>query len=239
MRPEIICHMMSSVDGRLDCDRYTSSFDGKTFDEVSEIYFEISNRYDADAIMIGRKTVQKHYFHRYFSSRTSTAVKSLDSYKGNLKSKRYTIIADPKGKIFYESDTADGENIIAVLGETVSAEYLDHLKVTGISYVFAGPAGSDMKLALETLKKEFGINKILLEGGGYINGAFLKAGLIDQLSLMIYPGIDGLAGTSTIFDYCGIADELPAKNQKLEFKAAEVLNDGIVWLTYKIHGANG
>ena len=113
---------------------------------------------------------------------------------------------------------------------------MEHLRELGISYLFAGENGDNMALALETLRVEFGIEKLLLEGGGVINGVFLKAGLIDELSLMIYPGIDGLAGTSTIFDYIGKrSNELPAKSQRLELLATEVLQDGIVWLRYKFH----
>lgn len=236
MKPYVICHMMSSVDGRLDCDRYTEPFSGKSFNEVSKSYFDISLKYKAQAIMIGRKTIQKHYFPRTFQSTSITPISSLECHVGNLLSNRFTITVDPKGKILYEDDKADGENIIAVLSEQVSQEYLEHLRAMGISYLFAGPNGDDMKLALETLRVEFGIERLILEGGGIINGAFLKAKLIDELSLMIYPGIDGLAGMATIFDYVSTKpNEKPAEGQRLEFIASEVLNDGIVWIRYKFH----
>ncbi len=235
MRPYVICHMMSSVDGRLDCDRYTEHYSGKSFETVSDVYFTISRNFDAQAIMIGRKTVQKHYFTKTFETESSRAINTFDSYLGKQESSRMTIVVDPKGKIFYEDDNADGENIIAILGEKVSKEYLQHLQEKGISYLFAGENGDNMQLALEILRVEFGIEKILLEGGGVINGAFLKAGLIDELSLMVYPGIDGLAGAATIFEYKGKAEEYPAKGQHLEFISSEVLPDGIVWLRYKFH----
>ncbi len=35
------------------------------------------------------------------------------------------------------------------------------------------------------------------------NGAFLKAGLIDEISVLIHPAVDGLAGVQTIFEYQG------------------------------------
>jgi riboflavin biosynthesis pyrimidine reductase len=53
---------------------------------------------------------------------------------------------------------------------------------------------------LETLGKAFGLKILLLEGGGRINGSFLKAGLIDEISLLAFPGIDGLSGMPTIFE---------------------------------------
>lgn len=57
MRPKIICHMMSSVDGKLIAERWTPSFTGKNLDDATEPYFEISNQLGGDAWMIGRKTL--------------------------------------------------------------------------------------------------------------------------------------------------------------------------------------
>lgn len=85
------------------------------------------------------------------------------------------------------------------------------------------PDGSDLPLALQILGKTFGLKTLLLEGGGRINGAFLKAGLIDEISLLVYPGIDGLAGVPTIFEYTGSVDEQPAAGQSLRHLSTETL----------------
>jgi len=49
----------------------------------------------------------------------------------------------------------------------------------------------DLAQAVSLLGQHFGIRRLLLEGGGHINGAFLEAGLVDELSLLVVPGIDG------------------------------------------------
>lgn len=92
-----------------------------------------------------------------------------------------------------------------------------------------------MAKAMDVLGSDFGFTHLRLEGGGTINGTFLKAGLQDDLSLLIYPGIDGLSGVSSIFEYHGKADELPAAGQALELKLVETLQDGMVWMQYKFH----
>lgn len=99
----------------------------------------------------------------------------------------------------------------------------------------AGPKGDDVPRLLGALAADFGMTRVLVEGGGTINGAFLKAGVIDELSLMLYPGIDGLAGVPSIFEYQGAADEKPAEGQSMELVAVETLPDGIVWLRYRFH----
>ena len=68
-----------------------------------------------------------------------------------------------------------------------------------------------------------------------MNGVFLKAGLIDELSLTVYPGIDGLKGVPTIFEYAGTTDERPADGQCLELLSATTEEGGLVWLRYRFH----
>ncbi|MCD7963053.1 MAG: RibD family protein [Rikenellaceae bacterium] len=235
MRPKIVCHMMSSVDGRLLTDRYTESFDGRRKEDFYDIYFRISRDFHADGWIVGRKTVQESDFTKTFEYDKYPPAEITETWHGKYESERYAIVIDPKGKIIYEDDRFDGDNIITILGEGVSQEYLNHLRDMGISYLFAGPHGSDLNIAVETLRNEFGIEKLLLEGGGIINGKFLKEGLIDELSLLVYPGIDGLAGIPTIFEYFGKQNELPAQGQSLELTEVRQLDPGLVWLRYKFH----
>ena len=70
----------------------------------------------------------------------------------------------------------------------------------GVSYIFAGERELDLGLALEILNRELGIERLLLEGGGGSNGSFLRAGLIDEISLAICPAVDGAKGAPSIFD---------------------------------------
>ena len=114
MRPYIICHMMSSVDGRLDTNQYTQPFDGKSFDSVSNVYFEVSNNFKAQAIMIGRKTVQKHYFKMELKSTTHTHVESDESYSQESESERYTVMLDAKGKVLEGGCRGEGQRREAV-----------------------------------------------------------------------------------------------------------------------------
>lgn len=51
-------------------------------------------------------------------------IKKWFSEIGNRASATSAIILDPKGKLSYTGDNLNGDNIIAILGETVSEEYL-------------------------------------------------------------------------------------------------------------------
>lgn len=88
---------------------------------------------------------------------------------------------------------------------------------------------------MEVLYERFGVRRISLQGGGIINGAMLAAGLLDELSLVVYSGIDGFTTAPSIFEYLGAADENPAEGQSLELLNVEVQPHGIVWLRYRFH----
>jgi 5-amino-6-(5-phosphoribosylamino)uracil reductase len=237
--------MISSVDGRLYPQRYTPTVTGKAWDDFEAAYFNKTIDLGADGLIIGRKTAQMEAegAARSFQPTNPKPAENPATFVGRRWSSRSAIMADPRGRIVYETDTIPipysphpgGEDVIAILGERVSAEYLEHLREHNISYAFAGPDGRDVGAAMEALGTDFGLKNVLVCGGGIINGAFLKAGLIDELSLMIYPGVDGLAGVASIFEYQGAQDELPAEGQSLELTSSETLDDGIVWLRYAFH----
>lgn len=236
MRPHIICHMMSSVDGRIVGNGWTRPFDGTPYETVIDCYFDISDDMGADAEWLGRKTVQTDLVPDTFDHGDLPTTDHFDTFFGTRETARMCIVMDPKGKIRYSGDRIMGENIIVVLGESVSKAYLEHLRELGISYLFAGHDGHDLDKALAILG-DFGIRKIMLQGGGTINASFLKAGLIDELSLLIYPGIDGLAGIPAVFDYSGSGGERPAKDQSLELLSMQMLQHGVAWLRYRFHPA--
>lgn len=233
MRPEIICHMVSSIDGRLLADRWTPPANRIDSDLVRRHYAAVGARLDADGWMVGRKTMQE------FAKGVARAFDGADcglrnTHIADRKGRDVAVAIDPHGKLHYGQDHAEGDHIVAVLSERVTNTYLAELRADGVSYLFAGEDGRDLPRALDILGSEFGLNTLRLEGGGRINGAFLKAGLIDQISLLIYPGIDGLAGIPSIFEYIGTPDERPAEGRTLRHLATETLSGGMVWLRYRL-----
>jgi 2,5-diamino-6-(ribosylamino)-4(3H)-pyrimidinone 5'-phosphate reductase len=164
------------------------------------------------------------------SKRTKQSIPKTD-FVANRESKSYAIAIDPSGKINWASNQIDSDHIIAVLTERVSSDYLAFLQSKKVSYLFGGKAGIDLDKVLEKLTKEFEIKKLLLEGGGKINGAMLGAGLIDELSFLVAPVADGSVGAPTLFDV-----EAPSwKTCQLELLSTRKVGGGVLWLRYKVH----
>jgi len=231
VRPRIVCHMTMSIDGRQDARRWSRPAAGIDAAQLRRHYDQVAAQFHADGWIVGRVTMEE------FAHGVPRPVAPGDvppglraTHVGDRAGRDVAVAIDPSGKLHYGQDHAAGDHVIAVVGEHVSDGYLRELREDGVSYLFAGPDGRDLARALSTLSRDFGLETLLLEGGGRINGAFLNAGLIDEVSVLVYPGIDGLAGVSSIFEYPGANGERPAAGQSLRHRDTELLDGGTVWL---------
>lgn len=91
--------------------------------------------------------------------------------------------------------------------------------------------GIDLAKAMEVLYERFGVKRLGLLGGGHINGGFLEAGLIDEVSLLLAPDIDGRTGETSLFD--GISDKgrMPVQ---LRLEQVKKLKNDVLWIRYKL-----
>lgn len=234
MIPKVICHIMSSVDGRLLVGRWTTPFDGTDRMDLLKIYGAISQELHTDAWMFGKNTVKAMFPDKFETNGKASIFEMHKTFIGECKSKRMFIVTDPDGDIRFSSNTLRGDNIIVILGESVTEDYLLFLREMKISYIIVAD-GTDLHKVLCTIEKDFGIQSISLQGGGILNGSMLNNALLDELSLVIYPGIDGLGGIPSIFEYIGGKSDFPANGQSLELLSVEKREHGVVWLRYKFH----
>ncbi len=198
MRPHIIAHMEISLDGRIAVSRWRDAIPGLSLDQILDTYEDIHRQLDGDAWIVGRKTMAEiAEGSEGFKGTGATFPRA--TFKGTHTDGKYAIAVDPHGRVHWSSTTANGDAVIEVLTERVSDEYLEELRSLGISYLFAGATEISLDEMLSKLRAEFGIERLLLEGGGGINGIFLAQGLVDELSLMIIPVLAGFSGAPSVF----------------------------------------
>ena len=147
----------------------------------------------------------------------------------------YGVVLDAHGKIAWGRSDIGGDPIVVVLTEQVSDAHLEALRDDGVSYIFAGKQAVDLGLALEILNRELGIKRLLLEGGGGANDAFLRAGLVDEISLVILPAVDGTQGAPSVFDSSAEETGVSAPIDSMTLDSSQVLDGGAVWLRYRLH----
>jgi riboflavin biosynthesis pyrimidine reductase len=238
MRPYIICHMATSIDGRLHPSRFTSAAECVSSAILRGHYERIHESFEADGWIVGRKTMSE--MAKGSERAIANAPKGArETHLGDRNGRKLAIGIDPLGRVHYGKDNVGGDHAVAVLAEQVSDSHLAELRMDGVSYVFAGPKGDDLAGAMERIGSIFGVRKLLLEGGGSINGAFLRHRLIDEFSTLIYPAVDGVAGTQSIVDYHGPADDRPGAGQALRLTHCETLEGGMVWLRHAVERAPG
>ena len=147
------------------------------------------------------------------------------------RAKSYAVSVDTLGKLRWAGGDLDGDHLICVVSEQAVEEYLAMLREKGISYIVSGKSSVDLADAVNQLGEHFGIRTLLLEGGGHINGAFLQAGLVDEVSLLVVPGIDGRHDIPAVFD--GVS---PSRNKAvpLRLKSVEQRGRDALWIRYKV-----
>jgi 2,5-diamino-6-(ribosylamino)-4(3H)-pyrimidinone 5'-phosphate reductase len=228
-RPRVICHMATSIDGRIVTDRWPDP------PAARREYEQIHVGYDADGWMCGRITMEP------FAGGVRSDADVARQHRGGAredntasgKHESFAVAIDPSGRLAWQTSDIDGDHVIAVLSERVSDEYLAFLRERGVSYVLAGTSDADLPLALEKIAARFGIRTLMLEGGGRINGGFLASGLIDEVSVLISPVADARTGTAALFDL----DPDDATPRRLVLEAVERRADNFVWLRYRVDGA--
>lgn len=220
---------MASVDGRLIPSLWTPPFDGTDPGLLFNEYAHIGVSLGTDAWMFGKATTAEMFPRKYETDGTGHA-KAGSVYLAPRRSSRLFITIDPEADILYTSGALRGDDMAVVVDTIATTGYLDMLKQNGISYVVLDNA-TDLTSAVKAIHRYFGINSISLQGGGIIDGAMLAAGLLDELSLVVYPGIDGNSLSPSVFEYVG--EGRAAHGQALEFVSAEVLPHGIVWMRYR------
>lgn len=231
-RPYIICHMETSLDGKIM---------GKYLwlpgpEGVEDSFYAVQRKFNFQAIIMGRTTIDDN----------RTLYKKPEIYENDVPLPEgdfltgakgpFLIAVDGKGKLAWEEKRAEENgismDIVEILTESASMGYKDFLRRKGISYLICGKDKVDLPLACRKIKNLLHVDTMILGGGGVLNWSFLQAGLADEVSQVIAPAADGSCHTQTLF----MAKEGLSKDQPLRFRAlsSEIMADGAVWIRWKV-----
>lgn len=231
-RPYIVCHMSTSLDGKITGSYMLTPEAESAFEE----YERINQFYQPQAWINGRVTIDENFtFYEKPELPENVPVIPHDDYAVIGDFENYIAAVDPSGRLGWKQNYVEyagrpKAHVIEILTEQVSDAYLVFLQEKKISYIFAGTDTIDFTVAVKKLKRLFGIEKLKLSGGGILNWSFAQAGLIDELSLIIAPIADGETDTPTLFER---SEKLPPHVPVgFDLKSVEAAKDGCVWLRY-------
>lgn len=222
-KPYIVCHMMTSLDGRIDC-AMTEQLPG-----VQE-YYQILEALQAPTTVSGRVTAQLEMaLPGDFQAKDSTPV-GKEAFSRKTDAPGYEVVADTHGKLLWPDAGQEEKPLLILTSEQVPQEYLTYLDGRNISWLATGKERIDLARATEILATEFGVERMAVVGGSAINTSFLDAGLLDEVSILVGAGIDGRGGMPAVFD------GLPMARPMIPLRLTDVqrFDSGTVWLQYSI-----
>ena len=181
-RPYIHCFMMTSIDGKVtgkflnnpECKPYVAKF------------IETDKNFNYQGFIYGKNTMKESY-QKFFLDKLPegedkekiNSISQSEDFTPHADGKYYSIVYDRKGTLIFKENhlpNKEHKKLIIVLTEQASKEYLYYLRSIKCNYIIAGKDDTDIKVSLEKIKKYFPkVNSLLLEGGSYINGTFLKS----------------------------------------------------------------
>lgn len=140
-KPFVVCHMLTSLDGKID-GKYMSA---PACSPALEKYGEIRGFYGCEATLYGTTTM-------------------LGSYSAGRAPAKLPDSPVAPWKITWQNRTC--KTTLFLLTRQVNPQYLAYLQPFDISYVFAGKEYLDCALLLHKRKTLFGIEKLMVAGGG-------------------------------------------------------------------------
>jgi len=197
-RPFVSINMAASADGKItsaarEYPRMTSEYDRRNMDRL---------RAESDALLVGAQTMRADQPKLHVRTPEMQAYRrSLGKPQGLLKilvsaSLRF----DPASRFLTDTD---GGGLIVATVEDAPADRRAALAAR-VEIWTVGRGRVDLPELLHRLLDR-GVQRLLVEGGGELNAAFLEADLVDELYLTIAPCLLGGRDAPTSFEGTGLA----------------------------------
>jgi 2,5-diamino-6-(ribosylamino)-4(3H)-pyrimidinone 5'-phosphate reductase len=215
--PFVFINMAMTADGKIATANHAVSSFGSRHDHDNMLEL----RATADAVMSGARTVESAKINmgpgpaKYRRLRLK---RGLAEYNLRIIPTRSGAL-DPKAEIFKHRFSP----IIVLTTERAAEDNLARLREAGAEVKICGRDEIDFRKAFRWLRKQWGVKRLLCEGGGDLNDAVFRAGLVDELHLTLCPKIFGGRNAPTIAGGAG-AGRLGAAAQ-LRWKTAKRIGD--------------
>ena len=216
MLPRIIIHSAVSIDGRLD-----------GFAVDLGVYYGLAARWHEDATLAGAGTVL-----RATQNESPDQTPCQDRASRELADTRpLLLVPDSRGRVrTWQAMRRAGywRDCVALVLQGTPAEYLEYLRSQRVRALVKGEDHVDMRAALEELAENFGVRTVRVDSGGTLIGVLLRAGLVDEISLLVHPVLAGGASGSWLF----APDNGNDRAIQATLEGVEQLDHGLVWLRY-------
>ncbi len=209
--PYVVIHSAVSVDGRMD--RLTIDM---------ERYYSLIPTWKEDCTLCGSETMLQ------------AGLAEWEHDGSSDPSNPIIAVVDGRGRFKGWSNVAPSpfwSRGVALSTTRTPQEHLELVRSSGADVIVAGDEHVDLRAALSELASKYGVRTVRVDSGGTLNGALLRAGLVDEVSVLVHPQLIGGRSPSSFL----IADDLGSGEEAVgaELMAVERLDD-LVWLRYRL-----
>jgi 2,5-diamino-6-(ribosylamino)-4(3H)-pyrimidinone 5'-phosphate reductase len=134
---------------------------------------------------------------------------------------------NPRAEIFQHKFSP----LIILVTDRAGSKRLARLKKLGAIVQVCGEQDIDFPSALRWLRREWGVKRLLCEGGGEINGALIQQNLVNEIYATLCPFLFGGRSAPTIADSHGV-ERLPDAI-RLKVKSHQRIGDEL-FLVYSV-----
>jgi len=231
--PKVVIFNCTSLDGRMD---------GGVGQAEMGLYYQLASYWNADAMLSGSNTMLAAFGGAAFAGpaepppRVEPAIANDDEAKElHPQAIPYLVVVDSHGRI-HNWDQIRAQpfwrQVIVLCARLTPPSYREELARHGVACIVAGEGRVDLRRALEALSAEYGIRTLRVDSGGTLNGALLRAGLVDEVSLLIAPLLVGGESPQSIF----VAPDVTSPEQAIPLRLVhfEQVGEGRLWLRYQV-----
>jgi 2,5-diamino-6-(ribosylamino)-4(3H)-pyrimidinone 5'-phosphate reductase len=221
MRPKIILHTAVSADGRIDW-----------FTPDIGLFYRLVGRWHEDATLAGSETILRALAEEPAAAEEGDA--APPEPRGD-DSRPLLVIPDSRGRVRswpFLRRQPHWRDTVALCSRATPADHLDFLRRHHVHQIVAGEDHVDLPAALEELAERFGVRTVRVDSGGTLSGLLLRAGLVDEVSILLHPCLVGGSSPRSFYrapDLTGPEGVLPLRLTHLE-----KLSGDVVWLIYEV-----
>jgi riboflavin biosynthesis pyrimidine reductase len=147
MKPKVICHMCTTIDGKILGDRWGRLAGGK---DSATLFETTAASFGIGAWLVGTTTMKEFAGRNVKLPRTKTPLARRD-HIADKNAKRLAIGVDAKGVLRFQENEVDGDPVVLLVTDRVGDDYLAHLQSAGVSYLFCGKKEVDLRVAIRKL----------------------------------------------------------------------------------------